>query len=289
MHILDIYKEQGLSVFNTGSRAKKVVTPWKKYMDRRPTDNEIEEWKRSEIQNYAVVCGEISDLFVVDVDPKNGGDPTPFQNRGIFEVKTQSGGRHFYFKYTDKFEKTKHNQKGILKGCDLQSTGALIFLPPTSFGPGKDYTVVCPAEIKEIPKDLEEKMLEALEPEIPQEVKKPYKGPSEPFRGRPGDIFNQIATWDQILLRAGWHKIGENADGKAYWRRPGKKEGISATTNFDNTEMFYPFTTSTEFESRKGYSKFAVFAHLFFNADYSAAAKSLVVDSINYKIANDLL
>ena len=289
MHILDTYKEQGFSFFNTGSRVKKITKAWKGYQGRKPTDSEIEEWKRSDIQNYAIVCGEISDLFVVDVDTRNGGDPTPFQNRGIFEVKTQSNGRHFYFKYTDKFEKTKHNQKGILHGCDLQSTGAVVFGVPSSFGPGKDYTIVCPAEIKELPKDLEEKMLEALEPDIPKVEVKPYKGPEHPFRGRPGDIFNEIATWDQILTRAGWHKISENADGKAYWRRPGKKEGVSATTNFDNTSMFYPFTSSTDFESRKGYSKFAVFAHLFHNADYSAAARSLVVDSINYKIANDLL
>jgi hypothetical protein len=289
MHILDTFKEQGFSFFNTGSPVKKITKEWKTFQDRYPTDREIEEWKRSKIQNYAVVCGKISDLFVVDVDPKNGGDPTPFQNRGFFEVKTQSGGRHFYFKYTDKFEKTKHNQKGILKGCDLQSTGALIFLPGCSFGPGKDYTIVHPGEIKELPEDLELLMLEALEPEIPKVEVKPYKGPEHPFRGRPGDIFNEIATWEQILTRAGWEKIGETAEGKGYWRRPGKKEGISATTNYDNTTMFYPFTTSTEFEARKGYSKFAVFAHLFHNADYSAAARSLVADSINYKIANDLL
>lgn len=39
--------------------------------------------------------------------------------------------------------------------------------------------------------------------------------------------------------------------------------------------MLYVFSTSTEFEIERGYSKFAAFALLNFNDDYEAAARDL--------------
>ncbi|CAB4215005.1 AAA domain containing protein [uncultured Caudovirales phage] len=90
----------------------------------------------------------------------------------------------------------------------------------------------------------------------------------------PGDAFNAQSTWDEILLPLGWTKLWTKA-GVTHWRRPGKREGISATTNFENTDYFYPFSTSTSFEAERGYSKFAVYALTAHNGDFTLAAAAL--------------
>lgn len=89
---------------------------------------------------------------------------------------------------------------------------------------------------------------------------------------KPGDDYNQRATWDEILN--GWTKVYQRGS-ETYWRRPGKSEGISASTGRNDSDNLYIWTTSTTFEAEKPYSKFAAFAHLNFNDDYSAAARDL--------------
>jgi hypothetical protein len=91
---------------------------------------------------------------------------------------------------------------------------------------------------------------------------------------RPGDDYNRRMTWPQILEPTGWTRLFERGD-VAYWRRPGKRFGISATTNFGGSDLFYPFTSSTEFEAETSYSKFGVYAALEHAGDFSKAALAL--------------
>ena len=92
--------------------------------------------------------------------------------------------------------------------------------------------------------------------------------------GRPGDDFNARASWAEILEPHGWTFVYQRGE-ESYWRRPGKREGQSASTNYAGSDLFYPFTTSTEFEPLRGHGKFSVFAALEFNNDYAAAAREL--------------
>ena len=98
---------------------------------------------------------------------------------------------------------------------------------------------------------------------------------------RPGDDYNKRATWDQILTPRGWSKARKIGDGYG-WTRPGKSisEGISATTgtSADGADRLYVFSSSTEFDPEKPYSKFAAYVHLEHGGDYSAAAKALRSD-----------
>jgi hypothetical protein len=93
--------------------------------------------------------------------------------------------------------------------------------------------------------------------------------------GRPGDDFNTRATWESVLEPHGWKAVRHYGNGKIDWRRPGKKEGISATTNYAGSGLFYVFSSSTIFQQERGYSKFSTYALLNFNSDFSAAAKEL--------------
>lgn len=296
--LLDRYVKSGWSFFNTGTAQKKCLTKWTDYQHRKPTNQEIHNFINAPTQNYAIVCGEISNLIVWDVDTKNGGDPTPFLNRGLFEVRTPSGGYHFYTLYNPILANTKHKKSkkdGILHAVDVQSNGAIVFAPPSAF-PNKEgiltpYTVVNDVPIGHLPDDLLTKVLEALEPEKEAHDVKPFKPIAVPEMGRPGDIFNALASWDDVLIPLGWQRVGQaRPGGTQYWRRPGKQQndgGVSASTNYKGYDLFFPYTKFfDELEQMKGYTKFNVLATLKYGGDYKKAAAALVME--NYKLANNL-
>jgi putative DNA primase/helicase len=88
------------------------------------------------------------------------------------------------------------------------------------------------------------------------------------------DDYNQRTSWDDLLIGEGWTKV-YTAGQTTYWRRPGKNQGISATTGRNDGDNLYVFSTSTVFEQEKAYSKFAAYALLDYGGDLSAAGKAL--------------
>lgn len=92
----------------------------------------------------------------------------------------------------------------------------------------------------------------------------------------PGDDFNARATWEQLLT--GWTKVSEvtDTDGscKAYWRRPGKDKGTSATVLGDG-RWLYNFSSSVPLPTGQAMSKWAVFTHLHHGGDFRASAAEL--------------
>lgn len=98
-------------------------------------------------------------------------------------------------------------------------------------------------------------------------------------RVSPGDDFEARTDWaDELLLGgAGW-KVSTGGHGSyRTWRRPGKDTpGISATTGKDpGRDRLYVFTSSSEFETEKPYTKFGAYALLHHGGDHSAAAREL--------------
>jgi hypothetical protein len=104
---------------------------------------------------------------------------------------------------------------------------------------------------------------------------------------RPGDEFNRSpeVTWESILEPHGWKKIGRAAE-LDLWQRNGKTgPGHSATTgkrSKDGVELFcvfssnaHPFPGPSAGKINSSHSKFATFALLNHNGDYSAAAREL--------------
>lgn len=95
---------------------------------------------------------------------------------------------------------------------------------------------------------------------------------------RPGDDYNARASWDDILTPHGWQRVKKIGSGWG-WVRPGKnpRDGISATTGtaHDGVDRLYVFSSSTEFDTEKPYSKFSAHALLEHGGDHSAAASSL--------------
>lgn len=106
-------------------------------------------------------------------------------------------------------------------------------------------------------------------------VEKPRgRPPAGGPRLRPGDDFNQRMTWSAILEPRGWLLVHTQGD-TGYWRRPDKSEGWSATTNHGGSGLLWVFTSSSEFEPEKSYSKFGAYARLEHGGDFAAATRAL--------------
>ncbi|VEI13235.1 phage/plasmid primase, P4 family [Trueperella bialowiezensis] len=91
----------------------------------------------------------------------------------------------------------------------------------------------------------------------------------------PGDAFEAAHTWEDILTPHGWTPVAQRGS-ETYWRRPGKKHGISASTGrAADRDRLYAWTTSTMFEAEVPYTKFGAYALLEHGGDHSAAAKHL--------------
>ena len=106
--------------------------------------------------------------------------------------------------------------------------------------------------------------------------------PGETVRGtkcKPGDDFNANGpSWDQIITA--WTYVGNDGKQTSYWRRPGKSDGISATTGYlhtqDGYELLYVFSSNAApLEAGKAYTKFAAYAYLNHGGDFKAAAADL--------------
>jgi hypothetical protein len=89
----------------------------------------------------------------------------------------------------------------------------------------------------------------------------------------PGEDYAARTSWADILEPHGWRLVRVRGDIRD-WCRPGKDEGISATTNGNGTDRFHCFSTSTEFDTTS-YSKFGAYAVLNHGGDHSAAASAL--------------
>jgi putative DNA primase/helicase len=91
----------------------------------------------------------------------------------------------------------------------------------------------------------------------------------------PGDDYEARTDWRAILEPAGWVLV--YASGRTrYWRRPGKRSGVSATTGrADDRDRLYVFSSSTEFDAETALTKFHVYAVLHHRGDHAAAARAL--------------
>lgn len=106
-------------------------------------------------------------------------------------------------------------------------------------------------------------------------ISQPAAGPGEVS---PLDDYEARTDWADILEPEGWALVRQFSSGMRYWRRPGKEGGqdVSATTGRDPArDRLYVFSTSTEFEAERPYTKPGAYAVLHHGGDHSAAAGAL--------------
>ena len=138
------YLAKGWSVLPVRARDKRPLIQWEPLQKTRPSANDLIEWFRQwPDANIGIVTGEISNLIVIDVDPKHGGDDSIERLQQRFdplpptvESETGGGGRHLYFAHPGF---SLRNRAGLAQGIDLRGDGGYVVAPPSVHPTGRRY------------------------------------------------------------------------------------------------------------------------------------------------------
>jgi hypothetical protein len=291
--------DNGISVWpprQDGSKAP--LGDWKVGQSRRADVAAVDAWYAQGLTGVGWVCGAVSgNLEVLDFDDRmvwaeyqrmcheaGLGELIDRMVAGYFEHSPN--GAHLVYRCPEVAGNTKlatrkipdlNKWKAVI---ETRGEGGFIIVAPShgsvnargsyelKSGGSDTIVTITPAEragLFMVARVFDEQMKVTDE-------RKPVKGR---VGERPGDDFISRASWDEILLPHGWTRCFTRSGGVTTWRRPGKDQGISATTNHANSDLFYPFTTSTEFEANRGYSKFSAYGILNHGGDFQAAAQAL--------------
>lgn len=300
------FANQGIVVVPVSSDGSKkpALSTWKEFEDRHPTQDELLAWFNNDhVQGLGVITGTSANLLMIEFEGRAVEQKLHLQAKEVIESAglgylwellingysemTPSGGIHFLVKVEgDAIDgNTKLASKaGEGGGCLIETRGVGGFSICAPSGgsahkSGKSWTMMG-GSIETIPTISQDEMKELFtllstfdempKPELTkQELTKRDFNPA-----MPGDDYNARMSWEEILEPLGWKKVFKQGE-KTLWRRPNKDEGISASTNHGGYDTFYVFSTSTSFEANKGYSKFAVYAHLHHRDNYKEAAQAL--------------
>lgn len=154
------YRELGFSVVpcspptkdEQGKDTKKPRINWAEYQEKQATESKINEWfKRWPDSRIGLVTGEISNLFVIDLDTEQAKikiDEEFIPDSLILPVaQSPSGGYHYYFQY-EKGLSNKTNIDGL--GLDTRGEGGFIMAPPSPGLAGSQYKWVEGLEIWQV-------------------------------------------------------------------------------------------------------------------------------------------
>jgi hypothetical protein len=213
-------------------------------------------WHRFPGDGVSIVTGEISNLVVVDVDPRHDGDETLADLERLhgplpdtMESITGGGGRHLYFRWPDgvPFPRNDQTAATLGAGLDVRGEGGQVVAPPTIH---PDTAIAYAWEVAHDPFDGVTPVLppawliDMLTATPPPRVARSTTGRA--LGDRPGDIFERSTTWPDLLGAAGWTLHSVAPDGHELWCRPGKeiRQGPSASLYYRGSDVLKVFTTS---------------------------------------------
>ena len=280
--------EEGLCVVpprEDGSKAP--LGQWRQYRTERPSRDQLRHWYSDGLSGIGIVCGAVSgNLESVDFETKDiyAQVVTLAQETGLQSLveRVENGyleespaGIHWLWRCSEIAGNTK-----LARGADekilieTRGEGGYIIVAPSS-GPvhptGSSYNRVN-GSFSTIPRiTIEER--EALL-ELARSFDQSTRPEEATEAGRPGDDYNNKASWSGILPQHGWTAVFTVGD-VTHWRRPGKSQGTSATTGYGESDLLYVFSSNTVFAAEKSYSKFAAYTTLEHQGDYRKAAAEL--------------
>ncbi len=294
---------------------------WTHFQKELPTEAKIREWYvKAGLTNIGYVCGKVSgNLEALDFDERAiydvwrqhvvaSGLADLLERMEMGYMEYSPNGVHLLYRCSDIGGSTKlatrpkrdEEKKSVGDKTktliETKGEGGYIICAPSHGGvnPSGDYTLVSgsiakiptisPAERQELFRIATSLHIDP--PELCEAERKHHKKDTQRQGGYPGDEFNAKAEWRDILEPHGWKFLFERS-GVIFLRRPGKDAGISATINYQENDLLHMFTSSTEFEPQKSYSKFAAYTILNHKSDYKAATKQLASEGYGKDIPLD--
>ncbi len=124
------YLGHGWCVLPLRGRDKRPLIVWEPLQSASPSAEQVTDWfNRWPDANIGIVTGEISNLVVLDIDPKHGGDASLERLERRFgplpatiEATTGGGGRHVYFAHPGGLIR---NRTGLAQGIDSAAMAAI--------------------------------------------------------------------------------------------------------------------------------------------------------------------
>jgi hypothetical protein len=279
------YLGAGLSVIPTGPDKLPLLSTWKPYQNRLPTETEAGKWFKN-AANIAVICGAVSgNLEGIDFDNNAAAlgewsklieEKAPGLFGKLVFQKTPHGAHVFYrcqSPIPGNLKLAMLNKNEVL--IETRGEGGYILMSPSKGYELKqgDFTrlsVLTPEE-RNI---LIESARELNQYFKPQNTQKGTQASTSPSELLPGQDYDERADIRALLLKHGWTQGGTGQDGRERWVRPGKGKGYSATLT--DGKIFYVFSSNGEpFETGKGYGPFGVYTILEHGGDFRAATRAL--------------
>lgn len=283
---------RGVSVIPIKPGDKRPTVEWNPYRERIADDSELVQLFHDGV-GLAAVCGPISgglELMDFDVPGKKPGEKGvapawgPFRDllkehgyepllRRLILVYTPSGGRHLVYRcagLVGNNAKLAARESGEVL-IETRGNGGYFLIPPT---PGYELKNGSFAEIPTIT-EAEREILHVCARMLNEHWHKMQHERHIPSAKRPGDEYNlRGPDIGELLVKHGWKPVKSRGVWQNY-TRPGKGDGTVSGGVSSETGLFHCFSTSTEFEAGRGYTKFSTYAHLEHKGDYVKAADVL--------------
>lgn len=286
------YHKAGLKVvpfWNEADGKKRFPAQYAKYRDAQ-SEADVRTLFASGCDGICLLCTD--GIEAVDIDSKH--DPKGTIKRDLsdslkdFDLgglpvlvqRTKSGGYHWIYKCPEPEGNLKlaHRRGHKEAMIETRGKGGLLFVAPT---PGYEIlngslTDVHAAQLTQEQRDTLIRLCRHFDEPDPVQYEKKVKPEAAQIQGeKPWEAFDKATDIRAMMEGYGWRVIGKQGE---YTRmnRPGAKHsrGVDGTV-IESANLFYPFTSSEQFEPNKAYSPAAVFAIMEHRGDFSSAAKAL--------------
>ena len=286
---------------------------WSHYRYLPPSRDQLRTWYRNSRDGIGVLTGDCSgNLECLDFDNADTyrvyrdtaesiglGDLIDRIEAGYLEFTPDRGAHWLYYceeiqgntKLASRPDAINPRKADAL--IETRGLGGYVVCAPSGgkvHPSGRDYTLISGGfeSIVTITPDERRELLRlaAAFDEMPkaEPVGVSSIGSQDRAGSRPGDDYNAKTRWSDLLEPQGWTRIFSHS-GVEYWRRPGKDRGISATVNYENSDLLYVFTTSTVLESERSYDRFGFYAFMEHGGDFGAATRALGAQGYGEKLA----
>lgn len=264
---------------------------WKQAQDTMTTADELVTWA-SNAQGFGIITGKVSgNLEMLELEGRAVAAGILEEARQLahdadigdiwdklqctYIEMTPSGGIHWLYRVeTDVPSNTKIAQRPGVDDrpecwIETRGEGGFVIVAPsggTVHPTGKPWVRLqgkTPADIVTLTERERQELHDLFRlfdrMPIQEEITRTVSTRIDDGNLSPGDDYNLKTTWDELLIPQGWRKIRQMSTGETHWCRPGKDVGISASTGRNSADNLFVWSTSTEFEQEKPYSKWAVY------------------------------